>query len=66
LPSTRRTHRLVSLLAAALLALGGLACAPDETREESDMPGTEQETGEGAGPEGGVGEDGVEGEGALD
>jgi hypothetical protein len=59
-------HRLAAAIAAGLLTLGLAACSPDETIEETDAPGTQQETGEGAEPEGGVGEEGVEGEGALD
>jgi hypothetical protein len=57
-------NRLAALLAISLLSLGVAAC--DETTQESDQPGIQQDSGEGAEPAGGVGEDGVEGEGALD
>jgi hypothetical protein len=55
--------RLLAALTAALLVLGAAACAPDETQEETGEPPMGQDTGEGAPPEGGIGEEPAEEEG---
>lgn len=59
-------RRWVVALGAAGLLLGAAACTPDETIEETEQPEAGDDTGEGAPPEGGVGEEGVEEEGPID
>jgi hypothetical protein len=60
-------NRLAAVLTAGLLVLGGTACAPDETEQETGIPGEgDGDAGfdvEGAEPEGGIGTEPAEGEG---
>lgn len=61
----RNRRRLAAVLAAGLLLVGASAC--DETTEGTDAPADGGlDAGEGATPEGGVGEEGVEDEGPID